>query len=105
MITEIAKTFHEKDEAKRAELEKKLTEEVWPKNLAIFESFIAKNNGWLVGNDRTWADMYFTTVISWMGDKKDAALAKFPLCKALADKVNGNPKIAEWIKIRPVTVM
>ena len=102
----MAKIFRETDPAKKAELEKKVSEEVWPQNLKIFETFIAKNNGWLVGNGMTWADMYLTIIVGWMGDeKRDAALAHFPQCKALADKVNANPKIAEWIKIRPVTAM
>ena len=101
----MVKKLRETDPTKKAELEKKIFEEVWPQNLKIFESYITKNNGWLVGNDMTWADLYVTIVFGWMGEKKDSALEHFPQCKALADKVNGHPKIAEWIKTRPVTAM
>ena len=97
--------LRENDPEKKAELEKKIAEEVWPNNLKIFEAKLAKNNGWLVGNGMTWADMYFVSVLDWLREKKDEVLASFPHCKKLSENVNSNPKIAEWIKKRPVTAM
>ena len=103
VISELVNFLRENNPAKKAELEKKIAEEVWPNNLKIFEAKLAKNNGWLVGNGMTWADMYFVSVLDWLREKKDEVLAPFPHCKKLSENVNSNPKIAEWIKKRPVT--
>ncbi len=99
----MVKHFRENDPTRKAELEKKIAEEVWPNNLKIFENKLTQNNGWLVGDGMTWADLYFVLVLDWLREGKEATLASFPHCKALAEKVTSNPKIAEWIKKRPVT--
>ena len=105
IFTEYSKEFRESDPVKKAEIEKKIDLEIWPNTLKVFEEAIAKNNGWLVGHSMTYADMYLTVVLERLGNKRDATLAKYPNCKALAEKVSGNPKIAEWIKRRPTTYM
>jgi len=105
VIGELSKANRESDPSRKAELEKKIAEELWPNNLKIFETRLAKSNGWLVGNGLTWADLYFVSVLDRLRERKDEVLASYPNCKALSDKVNSNPKIAEWIKKRPVTAM
>ena len=70
IIVELSKFNRENDPARKAELEKKISEEVWPDNLKIFETRLGKNNGWLVGNGMTWADLYFVSVLDRLRDKK-----------------------------------
>jgi glutathione S-transferase len=102
----MASTMRESDEAKKAELQRKLAEETVPVQMAIFESRLAKTgSGYLVPSGLTFADLYLTLVIDWLGDKKEAALANFPHLKQLTHNVNTHPKIAAWIARRPVTPM
>ena len=105
MISEWVIAFNEKDPIRKADMDKKISEEVWPKNLEILEAKLAKNSGWLVGNGMTWADINFTVLLEWLGEKKAETLASFPNCKALSEKVTSNQKIVEWVKKRPLTAM
>ena len=99
----MAKGLKETDEAKKADINKKLQNEVIPNNMNIFEAKLAKNNGFLVGQSLTWPDMLLSILLDWMGDKKSAVLPLFPNIKALDERVRSDKGIAEWIKNRPVT--
>ena len=103
ILNEYVKILREPNVERKVEIAKKIESEIWPTNLKIIEERLVKNNGWLVSSGMTWADLYLNVVLESLGDKKNAALAPYPHCKALADKVTSNPKIAEWIKNRPET--
>ena len=57
----------------------------------------------------TWIDMYFTNFMSnlmiygkaLLGTEMD--MGQYPKLQDLMNKVTGHPKIADWIKRRPVT--
>ena len=102
IVVELDKEFREIDPERKQEQKKKNNQEVWPTNLKIFENRLAKNKGWLVGNGMTWADMHFVLALDWV---EDEILAPYKHCKALIQKVTSTPKIAEWIKKRPVTAV
>ena len=99
----MAKGLKETDEAKKAEINKRLQNEVIPNNMNIFETKLGKNNGFLVGNSLTWPDMLLSILLDWMGDKKATVLPLFPNIRALDERVRSDKGIAEWIKNRPVT--
>lgn len=52
----------------------------------------------------TWADLTFHVFVDWgkMGGN-EALLDKYPKLKALVKRVDSVPKVAAWIKKRPVT--
>ena len=98
----------EKDEEKKAEKVKKYVEEELPTALKNFEKHLLMNKGgdsWFVGDDITWADMQFTHWMLWLpnGVKVTPPLDQYPKLKALTERVQAHPKIAEWMKKRPVT--
>ena len=93
-------------ENKKKELQDRLTNEVIPNNMKLFESKLAKTNtGYLIGNGLTWADLYLSSILEWLGPNKDAVLNNFPHLKAFEQKIRSLPRIAEWISKRPKTDM
>jgi len=99
--------FFEKDETKKAEAKKKYVEEQLPAYLTLLEGLLVSNaggDGYLVGPELTWADLAFLNFVAWTAMAgSDNPLAKFPKLKALKEKVEKLPKIAEWIASRPKT--
>lgn len=99
--------FFEKDETKKAALMKKYLEEDLPTYLKHLEALLISNQGgdkYFVGNELTWADLWFLCFISFLGmtggsDQVD----KYPKLKALQSKVEKLPKIADWLAKRPKT--
>jgi glutathione S-transferase len=105
LFTEFIKRLHEPDQAKKDEMQKKLNEEFVPNTLKVFESRLTKNNnGFLVGNGLTWAEIYLFVVLDWCSDR-EKALENFPLVKALDNRIKTTPKIAEWLAKRPQTAI
>ena len=53
----------------------------------------------------SWCDMLFTHWMSWVPDgvKVTPPLDQYPKLKALTKRVESHPRIAEWLKTRPVT--
>jgi len=88
----------------KAQLKTTFLTETLPKFIAIFESVLQKNGGdYICGRNFTYADIalyqFFTTPV-W----KDAPSVQLgPLLKALVDRVASRPRIAKWVKERPVT--
>jgi glutathione S-transferase len=81
-----------------------LYNQVWPTNLEYFEKQLAKNgNGYLVGSEMSWADLYLCQMTDFLFDKKDQILSKFPNVKQLDLNIRSLPRIADWIKRRPVS--
>ena len=98
----------ETDEVKKQEKIKKYEEEELPTALDNIQKQLdlnTTNSGYLVGSSITWADMLFAIWMRWIpgGVKVLPPLDKYPKLKALYDKVESHPKIAEWLRTRPVT--
>lgn len=104
IIQEVGKLFEEKDEAKKAEIKKKLNEEVFPKKFEFLEKRAATNdNGWLAGK-LSWADFFHYQALEFIMMLVDPDfLSKYPGMKKLYDSVEALPNIAKWIKERPKT--
>jgi len=101
--------FFEKDEEKKAAAKKKFLEEQLPASLTLLEKLLKENNGgdgYLVGDDLTWADLGLLTVASFLKlSGAEEPFSKYPKLQALHDRVENLPKIAAWIAKRPVTNM
>ena len=89
----------EKDEDRKAELQKKLNEDTLPSTLSRLEKKIT-TNGWFCVANVTYADLYFQNLAFGIPAE---ALSKFPGLVALKGKVESLPNIAKWLKDRPET--
>ena len=92
-------------QAKSEELLKKLKEEIVPAKLKLFEKRAASNDsGWQFGGKLTWADfgVYMSTDLLRM-TLGDDYLKDYPGLTKLCSSIEALPKIAEWMKKRPVT--
>jgi len=101
---EIKPLFAEKDEEKKVELRKEVLEKMKPKLARIQDSYLAPNGDVFVGKTITVADIelfVFAELVSNM--LKEDPLANYPKLSALREKVGKEPKIAAWVKKRPVT--
>jgi len=97
-----------KDETVKAEKLKKFTDVQAPKVLAFFTLWLKKNGGgkgFMVGDKMTLADITLYSVFEKVEGIAPGLLAKYPELKALNDRVAAAPKIAAWLKKRPVTAM
>ena len=102
----LVKVHFEKDEARKAELGKKLAEEDLPKYLGTLEKVITTNNspdGWLFGNKVTYADLALYNILDYVKQAPGNVLDNFPAVKKNADAVAALPNIAKWLKERPET--
>ena len=97
----------EKDETKKAELKKELDETHLPKYLGILNKRITDNGspeGWIYGNKVTYVDLRVALVSDLIVSFNGAnALDAYPEVAKLKATVEALPKIAKWIKERPVT--
>ncbi|XP_022915698.1 glutathione S-transferase-like [Onthophagus taurus] len=94
----------EEDPIKREERKVKLMMETIPFYLSKFESIVAKNNGYSVGDGITWCDFVFAVSLeSFELIFGKASLERYPHLKALKDMVYALPAIAEWVNKRPYT--
>jgi len=99
----------EKDDAKKAEIKKKYTDEQLPGFLSNFEKLLKANgggDGYFVGSKLTYADLavvyLFEQPSSMFGIEVN--LDNFPKLKALKAKVEKTPGLAEWLKNRPQNI-
>ncbi|KAK3611305.1 hypothetical protein CHS0354_015722 [Potamilus streckersoni] len=95
----------EKDEARKAELTKKLIEEVIPRSFGFLDAQIKKygKNGFAVGSEVTLADIIIFNVTEAV--KRREAAETFPNLKANLKKTEEHPKIKKWLSERPKTEM
>lgn len=105
MLQSVMKVMFEKDEAKKPELKKDLVENTLPQQLEKMSAFIGDRK-FFNGDKISWADLVFLN--TFPGYKRlDIALPydmeKYPALNKLQDRVEAEPKIADWIKRRPET--
>ena len=98
------KVFFVPAEQKEEALKKFLAEDAL-KHLANLEKLIGLygSNGHSAGSSLTWADLYVFDVVSLLHEKDGKILEKFPHVAKLKKLVEELPKIAAWLKKRPVT--
>jgi len=93
----------EKDEAKKAELQKTYTTETGPTFLKQLEARLCSRGGeYFVGGKLSYADIIVYNFCSELPCKQ--ALASHPKLNALVDKVANLPNIKKWVESRPATV-
>lgn len=105
LATRLNTANYEKDEGRKAQLKKDLSEQHLPKFFGILEKRITQNtSGWLFGPNVTYADFRLYLLASIV---KNTVSEKFfddyPGTKKLTEVVEALPKIAEWLKSRPKT--
>lgn len=97
-IKEVIKCVGESDEAKKAEIEKKIKKEDASRYLGFTEKLLDENNGeHLVGDSFTLADLIAYDVAT--GSLKvyiDDVYDRYPLLKQLVEKVGNNEKIKAY---------
>ena len=102
----LMKAHFEKDEEKKAQLQKKLAEEDGPKYWGIIEGMCKKNDsteGWVYGNQPTHADLAIFNVLAYILPVIPTFMDDFPRVAKLNSAVEALPNVAEWLKKRPVT--
>lgn len=85
-------------------VKEQLFNQAWSTNLPFFESKLEKTNtGYLVGSTLTWADLYLSSILDNLGDRYMAVLEKYQRIVKLDKMVKSMPRVAEWLRRRPVT--
>nr|XP_006813112.1 PREDICTED: glutathione S-transferase-like [Saccoglossus kowalevskii] len=95
----------EAEENKKQELMEKCYTNIFPVYLQGLECVLKENNGgngFFVGEKVTLADLSFADVSYTMVDWWSDVLKDYPKLNALKDRVESRPRIAEWMKKRPV---
>ena len=100
-MTEGIKLHFEKDETKKAEMQKRMKEELVPKYLGKLNELAT--NGYLFGNSFTWADLQLFHMFEGMVEKYPEVKGSFPNLDKLKANVEANENIAKWLKERPET--
>jgi len=104
LFESIAKCHFEKDETRKAEMQKDVAEKTIPNTLACFEKIASANatpEGWFYGKV-TYADLFLFIVLSDLILKQQPTLLdKFPTLKKQHASVGALPNIAKWLKERP----
>nr|KAG5697493.1 hypothetical protein BaRGS_029384 [Batillaria attramentaria] len=97
--------YLEEDEAKKAEAQQKLKDELFPKFLGFFESLLNQNggNGFFVGNSVTLADFVVYDIVETVLDMNPEAIATFPSVKKLRNNVEAVPAIKTYLASRQKT--
>jgi glutathione S-transferase len=106
LVAAFIKTLQEPDETKKQELAKKFQTEELPKHLQNLENLrkLYGNNGpFFVGNNLTWADLYFYDVGESLLGANPNGLDNYPSLKQNRAEVEKQPRIAEYLKNRPKT--
>ncbi|KAK7102161.1 glutathione S-transferase-like [Littorina saxatilis] len=102
LIQTMVKARFEQDEAKKAELEKKLATEDLPKFLGLFEKLLKDNGskGFFVGNSVTLADLDVFNITDTLLKVNADILASCPELQKLRSKVADHPKVKTYLASR-----
>jgi len=100
----LLKCLTEQDEQKKAEMLNEATKNSKTKFLSVFNKLAEANGGFLVGNSRSWADVYAAytiDIVEHMG--KISLTDDFPALKKLINDILSEKNVKEYIANRPVT--
>ncbi|XP_053402893.1 probable glutathione S-transferase 7 [Mercenaria mercenaria] len=104
MFKEVIKWYFEKDEQKKRECLKNLTEVVYPKYCGLFQNALEQNGGkYFVGNDLTLADLAVLDIFDTPMHHTSNILDSFPKLKAHRERIASTANLASYIKKRKVT--
>nr|AYN44500.1 glutathione S-transferase S4 [Brachionus rotundiformis] len=104
LMNAMVRLFSEKDEQKKKQDQEKFDNETLPKHLKnLEERIIQSRSGFVAPSGLTWVDLYLFNFLDLQGDKAQTLFNNFPNIKKLDEKVRSNPKIAQYLKRRPVT--
>lgn len=93
-------------ENQQQEHSKKFFNEEGPKYLGNLEKLITlygDGKGHSVGNSLTWSDLYILDVMTRFTDLPPNILNKFPHTDKVIKETETHPRVATWLKKRPVT--
>ncbi|XP_048742387.2 glutathione S-transferase 1-like [Ostrea edulis] len=103
--SEWVKVFREQDETKRAELQKKLIEEIVPKFWTIFQVTLTSNpTGYMVGDRLTIADLAVYDVMEIHTRDYPDLIKGFPALLTHRQMVADTPNIKKYLEKRAVTL-
>ena len=98
--------FHVSDATKKKELMTAFLADELPKhlkNVEVLAKLYGNGGSFFVGNQLTWADLFFYDIGQTFLEQDATCLDKFPWLKANRQEVEKHPKIAEYLKNRPKT--
>jgi len=94
----------EKDEAKKAELQKKFNEDVLPTLFKNLEKRLGERGGeYMAANKLSWADIILYHFAAELPDKE--VIKGYSQLDALFNKVANLPKIKSWVERRPASAV
>eukprot|EP00088_Acartia_fossae_P002512 TRINITY_DN11019_c0_g1_i1.p1 TRINITY_DN11019_c0_g1~~TRINITY_DN11019_c0_g1_i1.p1 ORF type:complete len:239 (-),score=92.10 TRINITY_DN11019_c0_g1_i1:683-1297(-) len=94
----------EKDEAKKAELQKTFTDTTLPAVFKNLEKRLDQRGGeYFAAGRLSWADIVFYHFVAELPNKE--AVKAFPKLNALYEKVANLPKIKSWVERRPASAV
>jgi len=95
--------FTEPDKEAKAKIKEEIIKTHLPTFLGKINTYVKKHGGrWLVGDQLTWGDLFYTNFLELFGDLMEVdVLASFPELKAIRDGVIELPGIKEWRQKRP----
>jgi len=99
-------TRREQDETKKQELINKFLAEALPKHLQqleVLRKLYADDAPFFVGNNLTWADLFFYDVGENLLGLDANIFDSYPWLKENRAEVEKQPKIAEYLKNQPKT--
>jgi len=91
---------------KKAEVKAEFESTVLPQWIGYFEALLAKNNsgqGFFVGSSFTFADLAVFNFFSQVTKDYPGCLDNSHLLMSFLSRVAGRPRIAKWLRDRPVT--
>ncbi|KAL5013719.1 hypothetical protein ScPMuIL_007989 [Solemya velum] len=106
VLDAVAAWFREEDENAKEEKKKKAVDEAIPTAVSMVENMLTKNTaggGFLVGSSLSLADLALYDRLQLTIDMFEFSLDKYPKTAANRAKVAELPRIAEWLKKRPVS--
>ena len=106
LVHKMIPVFFEKDETRKAELQKEFAETHVPRYLGILEKWAGANNsagGWFYGPKVTYVDLKFFVMGGYIKQQAPNVFDKFPALAKLITSIENLPNIAKWLKERPET--
>lgn len=106
LFTKIVKFYFEKDETKKAEMQKEFAEKGSVAILTAMCNGLQKNSegkGYCVGTTMTLADIAVFNLTGMLCKEMPAFADKYPTLKEFDARMRAEPKIAAWLAKRPET--
>jgi len=105
LLGPMANMMREKDEQKKADMEKIFSEETLPCWLSMLEKLLIERGGkHFAGGELSWADLaVFNLIDNMAGRLGGFKIEEYPSLDNLAIMVRSLPRIGKWLEERPVT--